>query len=279
MEEERNLFGMIDEISANQTEILSQITGVKAHALDTDIKIASLEQELSKLKNQPKPQTLPNTNVSQKSDQEILHTFLKQSKKSWRWFGTRREFSKSKTLAIISLLILLLVGFATSIVTTNCFKIYSTFTFFENVWMVFGIVYLVYALKADFICEVNKLASNSSTKFERDKLGMLFPKKEKFAFRLFKWLAIISVVCNIVCVWTELGKANKGLATVMEILFLAAIIFAFFMVTNLFAQYSIIWVEGHNLTTKERVVLVLPPGAKQLMPEEEFKKKMPIFYQ
>lgn len=279
MEEERNLFGMIDKISANQTEILGEITGVKAHVSDTDIKIASLEQELSKLKNQPKPQTLPNTNVSRKSDQEILHIFLKQSKKSWGWFGTKREFSRSKTLAIISLLSLLLVGFATSIVTTNCFKMYSTFTFFENVWMVFGIVYLVYASKVDFICEVNKLASNSSTKFERDKLGMLFPKKEKFAFRLFKWLAIISVVCNIICVWTELGKANKGLATVMEVLFLAAIIFAFFMVRNLFDLYSIIWVEGHNLTTKEKVVLVLPPGAKQLMPEEEFKKKMPFFYE
>ena len=61
----------------------------------------------------------------------------------------------------------------------------------------------------------------------------------------------------------------------MEVLFLAAIIFAFFMNLNLFARHSIIWVEGHKLTTKEKVVLVLLPGAKQLMPEEEFKKKMP----
>ena len=30
-----------------------------------------------------------------------------------------------------------------------------------------------------------------------------------------------------------------------------------------------------DLTTKERVVLVLPPGAKELMLEEDFKKKMP----
>ena len=75
-----------------------------------------------------------------------------------------------------------------------------------------------------------------------------------------------------------MGKDFKVGATIMELLFLGAIIFAFFMNMNLFAQYSIIWVEGHNLTTKEKVVLVLPPGAKGLMPEEEFKKKMPFFY-
>jgi len=156
---------------------------------------------------------------------------------------------------------------------------YSTFTFFENVWMVFGIIYLVYACKAQLIYEVNALASNSSYKYETDKLGMKFPRKEKIIFRIFKWLAIISAPCNIICIWAGLGKSNQILATVMEIAFLGAIIFAFFMNLNLYAQYSIIWVEGHNLTTKEKVVLVLPPGAKQLMPEEEFKKKMPFFYE
>ena len=44
MADERNLFGMIDEISANQAEILGEITGVKTHVSDTDVKIAALEQ-------------------------------------------------------------------------------------------------------------------------------------------------------------------------------------------------------------------------------------------
>ena len=279
MVDERNLFGMIDEISTNQAEILGEITGVKTHVSDTDVKIAALEQEISKLKNQPTVQPRPVDVVPQKSDQEILQTFLKQSKKSWRWFGTKGEFTKWKTLAIISLLILLIVGLATSIVSTVCFKMYSTFTFFENVWMIFGIIYLVYASKAQLTYEVNTLAANSSTKYDTDKLGMKFPRKEKAVFRIFKWLAIISVPCNIICVWAGMGKGNQVFATIMEVLFLAAIIFAFFMNLNLFAQYSIVWVEGHNLTTKEKVVLVLPPGAKQLMPEEEFKKKMPFLYE
>ena len=133
-----------------------------------------------------------------------------------------------------------------------------------------------------FYCPKHCIYISPSTfeyKYEKDNLGMTFARKEKVVFRIFKWLAIISVVCNIICIWAGMGKSNQVLATVMEVLFLGAIVFAYFMNLNLFAQYSIIYVEGHNLTTKERVVLVLPPGAKSLMPEEEFKKKMPFFYE
>lgn len=281
MSDERNLFGMLDDISANQAELLNEITGVKIQVSDSGDRITELEKEIQNLKRQSvQPKTVaPNTTQPKPTQNDILQTFLKQSKKSWRWLGTRSEFSKWKTLAIISLLILLIVGLATSIISTICFKMYSTYTFFENVWMVFGIIYLVYACKAQFTYEVNALASNSSHKYETDKLGMKFPRKEKIIFRIFKWLAIISAPCNIICIWAGLGKSNQILATVMEIAFLGAIIFAFFMNLNLYAQYSIIWIEGHNLTSKEKVVLVLPPSAKQLMPEEEFKKKMPFFYE
>ncbi len=279
MANERNLFGMMDEISANQAEILNEITGVKTHISDADIKIAELEQEISRLKSKPISQPRVNKTTPQKSNQEIFQMFLKESKKSWRWFGKKGEFAKQKKLTILSLVILLMVGLITSIVSTICFKIYSTFTLFENVWMVFGIIYLAYASKTQLTYEVNTFAANSSTRFETDKLGMKFPNKEKTVFRVFKWLAIISVLCNIICIWGGMGKSNQILATIMEILFLAAIIFAFFMNVNLYAQYAIIWVEGHNLTTKEKVVLVLPPGEKHLIPEAEFKKQMPYFYE
>ena len=263
MADERSLFERLDSIEAtgeSTNKMVAQILGI-------------LQNQKPAAITQPQPQQ-PKPN-----NQEILQQFLKQSKKSWRWFGTRAEFGKWKTLAIISLLILLIVGLATSIISTICFKMYSIFTFFENAWMVFGIIYLVYASKTQLTYEANALAANSSYKYETDKLGMKFPRKEKVVFRIFKWAAIISVPCNIICIWAGMGKSNQVLATIMEIVFLCAIIFAFFMNLNLYAQYSIIWVEGHNLTTKEKVVLVLPPGAKQLMPEEEFKKKMPFFYE
>lgn len=279
MAEDRNLFGMLEDISAGQAEILSEITGVKTHVSDTDSKIAELEQEILKLKSKPVAQPSPAVAAPQMSEKDILQTFLKRAKKSWMWFGNKAEFKRWKTLAIISLLILLIVGLATSIVSTICFKIYSTFTFFENIWMIFGIIYLVYAARSQKIYEVNALAASSSYKYRKDNVGMMFAGKEKVVFRIFKWLAIISAVCNVIAIWAGMGKSNQVFATIMEILFFGAIIFAYFMNLNLFAQYSIIYVEGHNLTTNGRVVLVLPPGAKGLMPEEEFKQKMPFFYE
>ncbi len=277
MAEERHVFGMLGEISDKQTEILNELIGVKQQVNESDSRIEELEKEIKNIKAQTnRPFVQPKQQPSQK---EIFQSFLKQAKKSWRWFGSMSEFKRAKVFAVIALLLLLIIGIVTSIISTICFKMYSTFTFFENVWMVFAVIYLVFAFKTKLIYEINALATNSSKKYETDQLGMKFPRKEKLVFRIFKWITIISVPCNIICIWAGLGKNNQILATVMEVLFLGAIIFAYFMNMNLFAQYSIIWVEGHNLTTKEKVVLVLPPGAKQLMPEEEFKKKMPFFYE
>lgn len=272
MAEEKSVFERLDDISAGQSAILGEITGVKTQVTDTDNRITELEAELKRLKS------APTVTVTRQNDQEILQTFLKKAKKSWRWFGTLLEFKKIKKLATVSLIILLAIGLITTIVSSVCFQMYSTFTLFENAWMICGIVYLVYAIKSQYIYEVNALVANSPSNYEKDKLGMAFPKKEKVVFKIFKWLAIISVVCNIICIWAGMGKGIKVIATIMEVLFLGTIIFAYFMNLNLYAQYSIIWVEGHNLTTNEKVVLVLPPGAKQLMLEEDFKKKMLFFY-
>ena len=256
MDDNRSVFERLDNIEAQNAEI---------------IRLFSASSNIQ----QPVQQTV----VNQPSDQEILQQFLRQSKKSWMWLGKSAEFKKQKNLSIISLLILLIVGIVTTIVSTICFQLYSTFTLFENIWLVFGIIYLTYSANAQRIYEVNELKNHSSISYTKDKLGMMFPRKEKLAFRIFKWLAIISVVCNIICIWAGMGKSNQIIATVLEILFLGAIIFSRIMNVFLFSQYSIIYVEGHNLTTKERVVLVLPPGAKQLMPEEEFRAKMPYFYE
>ena len=264
MADDRSVFDRLDNVEATSeanNKMLAEVLGI-----------------LQNQKQTPATQPQPQPSGPRVNSLSPFQQFLKQSKKSWRWFGTKAKFNKSKTLTIISLITLLIVGLVTTIVSTICFNLYSTFTFFENVWMIFGIIYLVYASKAQLTYEVNELAANSSTKYDTDQLGMKFPRKEKVVFKIFKWLAIISIPCNIIAIWAGMGKSNLALATVMELIFLGAVIFAIFMNFNLYAQYSIIWVEGHNLTTKEKVALVLPPGAKQLMPEEEFKKFMPMLY-
>ncbi|MCI6215617.1 MAG: hypothetical protein MR467_06150 [Bacillales bacterium] len=277
MNEEKILFGMLDDISANQVVFLNEITGVKNQVDDSTSRINELEKELQDLKTQSSNNPAKSKEANLKEN-EIICTFLKQSKKSWRWFGNSSEFNKHKKLAFISMLIMLIIGVASTITTSVCFKIYSTFTFFENIWMIFGIIYLVYISKTKLIYEVNELSTNSSFKYETDKLGMKFQRKEKLVFRIFRWIAIISIICNVIAIWAGLGKGNQILATILELLYLASIVFAFFINLNLYAQYSIIWLEGYKIGSNEKAILVLPTGAKHFILEEEFKKKMPFFY-
>ncbi|MDD7715132.1 MAG: hypothetical protein PUJ84_04440, partial [Mollicutes bacterium] len=263
--------------SANQVVFLNEITGVKNQVDDSTSRINELEKELQDLKTQSSNNPAKSKEANLKEN-EIICTFLKQSKKSWRWFGNSSEFNKHKKLAFISMLIMLIIGVASTITTSVCFKIYSTFTFFENIWMIFGIIYLVYISKTKLIYEVNELSTNSSFKYETDKLGMKFQRKEKLVFRIFRWIAIISIICNVIAIWAGLGKGNQILATILELLYLASIVFAFFINLNLYAQYSIIWLEGYKIGSNEKAILVLPTGAKHFILEEEFKKKMPFFY-
>ena len=236
-----------------------------------------LNRILGILENKTTQPNNSNVTVQAKpSNQQVLETFLKQSKKSWRWFGTKAEFQKAKSLAIFALTLLLFIGVFTTIISSICFNLYSTFSLFENIWMIFIAVELSYSCKAKYIYEVNDFFSHSSSKCTVDKVGMKFPNKEKKKYIVFMWFSFVSIIANVICIWT-LGKTARGLATVFEVLFLAAMIFALFMYANLFAQYNIIWVEGLSLTTREKVVLAFPPGAKHLITEEEFKKQFPFF--
>ena len=281
MSEEKSLFERMDDISVKQAEILDQVIGIRKQTENADAHILALEQEIQRLKVQPQSvvsQPKPQNQVRQQSDKEILHQFLKQSKKSWRWFGNKKEFKKSKNLAVLSIVFLFIIGLITTIVSSICFELYSTFTLFENIWLIFGIVYLCYIIKAQLKYEVKTMASSSSYKYEEDDVGMLFPRKEKVVFRVFKWFALISTILNIICIWT-VGKKVKGVATLMEVLFLITIILAWVAISFFHAQYSIVYVDGFALTTKEKVTLVFDPVLKQLVPEEEYKNKMQPLYE
>ena len=255
MADDRSLFERLDSMEAQLNEILSLS---------------------SKNTNEPKQNATVNTNKP--TEKQLLEKFLRQSKKSWMWFGTKIEFNKVKRMAIISSLVLLIVGLITSIVTSVVCKFYTTFTLFENIWMFLCIFSLSYQIKSKRIYQVNEMAEHSQFRSKFDSVGMIFFDKEKKKYKVFRWFAIISAIANIITVWAWTQEFSL-VSTVVELLFLGLIILEYFMNAKLFLQYSIVYVEGNNLSTNERVVLVLPPGAKNLITEEEFKKKMPMLYE
>ena len=208
-----------------------------------------------------------------------LRLFLIKTEKSYRWFGNKHQFKNSKTLAILANVLVLLLGIASTVMTAICFGFYSTFTLFENIWLIFSIVIMAFLSKNFLTNEIYALASNSPIKYKKDKLGMMLPKNNKIVFILFKWFALVAIALNIVFIWFGLGKNLQLVATILEGLFLVSIILAFVATYRFYSKYSIVWLEGHKVDTQEKVVLVLLPGAKELITEEEFKNKLPSLFE
>lgn len=266
----------LDNVSQKVAEYVST---TNAKIDEHSARIAALEdwsQEFSR--RQMQPQSQPSVKPSEKNgEKEAMHWFFRTSKKSWRWFGNQFELNKSKSLAIFSHVLLLVLGLLTTIVTSISTKTYSTFTLFENIWLIFGILLLVYAVKAKLTYESGDLAKNTNYKYEQDQFGLWNPGKEKAVFKVFRWLGIIAVIGNIIYIWNQFSNIS-WLATILEVLFLGSIIFSFFMNVSLFAQYTIIYLEGKNMSGTEYVKLVWDPMIKQFLVEEEYKKKMPFLY-
>ena len=247
------------------------------------LKIAELEawsREFNKRQMQPQ-QTTPvresTNNAQPKTEQEIMHWFFKHSKKSWRWLGNPKEFAMARKLSIFSQILLIVLGFITTIVTSISAKIYTTFTLFENIWLIFGIMLLVFAIKSKIKYESGELARNNNYKYTKDQFGLWNPGKEKIVFKVFRIVGIISVVANIIYIWIKASDIS-WLATILEVLFLGSIVLSFFMNIALFAQYSIVYLEGKNMQGTENVTLVWDPLLKQFLTEEDYKKKIPFLF-
>ena len=267
----------LDNVTQKVEEFVSSTnTRIDEH----DTRIAALEawsQEFNMRQMQPQTVPVQKPVANKPNEKEVMHWFFRTSRKSWRWFGNQQELNKSKSLAILSHVLLLVLGLVSTIVTSISAKIYTTFTFFENVWLIFGIILLVYAIKAKLKYESGELAKNTNYKYKQDQFGLWNPGKERVVFKIFRWIGIISVIANIIYIWMKASNIS-WLATILEVLFLGAIVFSFFMNVALFAQYTIIYLEGKNMQGTENVTLVWDPIFEKLITEEEYKKKMPFLF-
>ena len=283
----RGIYGVTLERSKeldNVTQKVEEFVSSTNTKLDEhESRLASLEamsQEFNRRQMQPQAQapTASKPLANNMSEKEVMHWFFRTSKKSWRWFGNQHELNKSRSLAIFSHVLLLVIGLVSTIVTSISVKIYTTFTLFENIWLIFGIILLVYAIKTKLKYESGELARNTNYKYKQDQYGLWNPGKEKVVFKIFRWLGIISVVGNIAYIWIKMSNIS-WIATVLEVLFLGAIMFSFFMNVTLFAQYTIIYLEGKNMKGTEQITLVWDPMIKKFLPEGEYKKKIPFLFE
>lgn len=238
---------------------------------------------LSKILNNSEKKNNQQTNqkgtLEKISDQQIVFNFLKTAKKSLRWAGSKSQFNKSKRIAIISCLALIVVGIILTIISSIAFDLYSTFTLFENIWLFFSVALIVYMLKNKQLNEMNHLAKYSPDLYAADKYFMPFSIGNKKAFKVFKVICIVAILCNILCVWVIPEAKNKVLVTIWEILFLGTVIFSMIMTSRFYGMYLIPYAEGNNYTTNEKIVLVSLLDNKGLITEEQLKARAPALFE
>ena len=95
-----------------------------------------------------------------------MQNFVKYAKKYYIWCGEETEFKKKKHIALLLFLPLLIVGVISSILSTKTIGFYTTYTFFENIWLFASIFIFFHILVLKHKINDEKLMNNSIERFE-----------------------------------------------------------------------------------------------------------------
>lgn len=276
MAKEKSLFERLDDISANQADILNAIAGVDNKVGDTNARIVNLEKQISHLKSKS---VQPQVGKQIRPSEAPMKSFARKAKKSWRWFGNSNEFNKAKTSAILASSSMIVFGVASSITTGISCSMYSPFSGIENIWLVFAVIYFIFACKSPIRYEVNAFASWTPLSGKRDDIGMVFPNRgEKRIFNIFRWITLTMIASNVIWIWMHQNNIS-WLATLIEVMLAASIILAFFVNMDFYAQYCICYLEGNNLVTGQKVTLIKMPGFKNFALEKDVREKIPQLFE
>lgn len=258
----QNVFDRLDSIEASQSA--------------TQVQNKQILDLLNKLSSQSVKQNVEVSPQPQVSNQVLLREFVKKSKKEHVWFGSINEFNKSKMIVNVLCIALIIVGVLSTIFTSIAFKMYSTFSWFENIWLIFACVLFSYSVNAKKRMSDTDLKDHSNSVFIQDADGTWRDtNKEKKRFRWFRRISYIAVVCNIIAIWDQSQGAIAITATLFELAFAGITIGIFFAHINLFCMYgSFILFTGRNASNTKTVTLVFDVMAKKLAPYEEYKEEM-----
>ena len=264
-----NLFEKLDHIEKNQEQANQQGEENTQKILDaisqlgSDIK-SSAQVVFSKPQN-----TKDNTIIS-------LQNFIRRSSKVYHYFSDEETFNNDKLKTIISLALVLLIGFITNILTTVACGIFSTFTFIEDIWLFLVIRMLCHTIHSKRFYDHLDYADHSCNRFEMNGDGLYRPIELKTSYKIFKVLALISALCNIIYACMNAKGAITVWAVIFEILFFASVFFAIYMVNDVFCMYTIVYYSGRNEANTATVTIVHDMLGNKLYTKEDYENKFPF---
>ena len=254
--------------------LYDRVDGVESKVDDVSAKMDSLTAKIDGLLSAKQTAT---TTHQTENPQVVLKRFISKAKKEYCWLGSEADFQKEKKTALILLATLIGTIVLSTIFTSIAFGLYSTFTLFENIWLIMMCFMAFYLVKAKRFYDCYEFSLTSCFKFEPDADGVLRMGAPNKKYKVFLVLTCISAICNIIVVWMENKNGMALPATIFELAVLGLSIFVFnFKALDFFYGYSNLRFTGANETTGQKVVLIYEPIMNKLYTEEDYLKQFPF---
>lgn len=259
-----NIFDGLDEILARQKQAEEQSRQEHEKILDAINKAKAIQEDQVQ------------RTINQRNQSWSLKNFIKRSTHEYMWVGTKEDFDKEKNLALILIMSSIVSMIICTIVACISFNMYSTYTFFENIWLLLMMCVLKYTCKTKKNYSTLDYAYNSFERFKIDSDGILRCTCYKKKYKWFLVLACISFLLNVLSAWIFDDSSIPLLVTILELVALALNIFTVYKVTDFFLGYGPIRLTGVNETGSGTAVLIFDTTMNKLYTEEEYLKKFPF---
>ena len=261
-----NVFEGLDEILARQKEAENRSRQEHEEILEAINKANSQSAQVDQIQR----------TVDRRNQVFSLKNFLSRSTHEYMWLGTYDDFDKEKTISVFLIIASIISMIVCTIVTTASFGMYSTFTLFENIWLLLALFVLKYTCMAKKNYSVWEYSSNSYEEFEVNSDGVLMRGYYKRKYRWSFVLACIAFVMNALSAWVLVESATPLLVTILELLTMALNMFTAYKVTDFFYGYGPMRFTGMNEAGTEKVVLIFDTTINKLYTEEDYLKTFPF---
>jgi len=250
----KNVFEQLDDISkqnqyTHQQNQFTQAQNAEIIKLLKEIKEQGVRDE--EYEEDDKPQT-------DLSDKELLNAMIRDSKKQYMFFGRKKDLESRKQLSITLCIILVVIGVLSTIFTSIAFKMYSTFSLFENLWMIFAIVMTVNLTKLKPVLSDMEMKDISYFAYIMDRDRTWINSYEELKrYKVLRIISYIAVVGNLVVVWINGASGFAAAATLFELAFVGATALVLVGRSRLQHKYgNIVVFNCSNPYTKENFKLV-----------------------
>lgn len=210
--------------------------------------------------------------IDSNQDRTNLVRFIKTSKKEHYWWGTEKMYANSKKIAYICFICLIIIGIISSVLSSIACKVYSTFTFIENIWLIFAILMLTHTISWKKRILDFDLMEHHNCKFIQNEDGtFVCTNQEKKRYRWTRRISYLAVLANIICAWMSTGGIIAILATIFELAFLGLTIGSYFAYINLSCMYgNFVFFTNRKIESNELATIVYDGIKKRLISMEEF---------